>query len=361
MDVNSDTTPFVRLISSIFGSEADVSECDVQEKCVALDQFWQEFLTFYVSNNVSLACLENVAKLVNKLPGTQLKIPETKYLILQKFRENSDIPFEFYINCQNCNLYTVTNPITGSATNCSQCEIPLKPREMNFFVYINIENQLRGIIRKYWTEIFAYINKNSRRNSTCIRDIIDGNVIKELNGKESKTYNLTLLMNTDGANVFESNTQSLWPIQFYLNFLPPSHRFIVSNIIVGALYFGEKKPDVLNFFLPLAKEIQDLQRRGIVVEIGEVEWTFNIYLTQGSFDLPAKATMQQLMQYNGSYGCSYCLHPGESIKNQKGISRIKYTWSNVTHNPRTNYNVLKTMEKMEKRKKVSISILRKFM
>lgn len=354
---NSETTSVSGLIFRIFGSEeTDVSECDVQEKCVELDRFWQEFLSFFVQNNVNFTCLENVAKLINNIPGTRVQIPETKYLILQKFREDSDIHFEFYVNCEKCKLYTVSNPIIGSPTNCSECEISLKPIELNFFVHINIENQLKGIIRKYWSEISTFINNNSRRNSTSVKDIIDGNIIKNLNEKESKTYNLTLLMNTDGANVFESNNQSLWPIQFYLNFLPPSHRYIISNIIVGALYFGEEKPDFLQFFLPLAKEIQCLQERGIVMEIQGVEWTFHIYLTQGSFDLPAKAAVQQIMQYNGSFGCSFCLHPGESTVNKKGNSRIKYTWSHETHALRTNLDVLTTMEKMEKRKKVRFPI-----
>lgn len=34
----------------------------------------------------------------------------------------------------------------------------------------------------------------------------------------------------------------------------------------------------------------------------------------GSFDAPAKCLFQDMMQYNGAYGCPYCLHPGERLK-----------------------------------------------
>lgn len=88
-------------------SASDISDCDVQEKNEELNQFWQEFLSFYVKNNISLVCLENVAKLMNKIPGRRVHIPETKFKILQKFRRGSNIPFDFYINCDNCKAYTV--------------------------------------------------------------------------------------------------------------------------------------------------------------------------------------------------------------------------------------------------------------
>lgn len=170
--------------------------------------------------------------------------------------------------------------------------------------------------------------------------------------KHRKAYNLTLLMNTDGANVFESNHKSLWPIQFYLNFLPPSLRFNISNIIVGALYIGEVKPDVKKFFEPLGREIEKLQSSCLTVDIEGRKWDFNLSLTHSSFDLPAKAVMQNMSQYNGRYGCTYCLHPGKSTPTPKKISRIKYPWK--VYDSRTNLDLLKTMEKMEILSKVRL-------
>ena len=38
----------------------------------------------------------------------------------------------------------------------------------------------------------------------------------------------------------------------------------------------------------------------------------------GSFDLPARALVQNFNQFNGSYGCNFCEQPGESFQTQKG-------------------------------------------
>lgn len=34
----------------------------------------------------------------------------------------------------------------------------------------------------------------------------------------------------------------------------------------------------------------------------------------GTFDAPAKCLFQEFSQFNGFYGCPYCLSPGETVK-----------------------------------------------
>ena len=39
----------------------------------------------------------------------------------------------------------------------------------------------------------------------------------------------------------------------------------------------------------------------------------------GTFDAPAKCLFQSFVQFNDSYGCPYCLHPGKTVKtSEKG-------------------------------------------
>ena len=38
------------------------------------------------------------------------------------------------------------------------------------------------------------------------------------------------------------------------------------------------------------------------------------YLLSGIFDAPAKSIFQNMIQFNGKYGCPYCLEPGETYK-----------------------------------------------
>lgn len=42
----------------------------------------------------------------------------------------------------------------------------------------------------------------------------------------------------------------------------------------------------------------------------------------GTFDAPAKCLFQYMVQLNGSYGCPYCLHQGETVKtSERGHTR----------------------------------------
>ena len=43
-----------------------------------------------------------------------------------------------------------------------------------------------------------------------------------------------------------------------------------------------------------------------------------MYLYSGIFDLPAKCLVQEMIQYNGEYGCSMCESPGEPLTTDAG-------------------------------------------
>lgn len=354
-NVTSDSLP-----SELNASNA--SDCAVQKKYDEIQNFWKEFLSHYLKHNWSLTCLEESAKLINKIPGNSFKLPETKFKLMKKFREDSDIPLSFYILCEDCSLYTGYEKDFAdhtTTTNCRKCNGLLTLEEENFFVHIGIANQLKGLIEKHWSEISAYLNSHNSENT--IKDIRDGEVLKALNQREKNAINLSILMNTDGATLFESSPKSLWPIQFYLNFLPPSIRFHSSNIVVGGLYFGEHKPDIKAFFEPLAKEIIDIQKSQLCVKIERIDLRFNVSLTHASLDLPAKASVLNMHQFNGSFGCSYCLHPGKSIGNTASKTKtMKYPWERDGFPSRNNLGFLENMQAMERLSKVKKHICRFF-
>lgn len=43
-----------------------------------------------------------------------------------------------------------------------------------------------------------------------------------------------------------------------------------------------------------------------------------VFLLSCIFDAPAKSQFQNITQFNGEYGCSYCLEPGKTVKAGKG-------------------------------------------
>ena len=51
-----------------------------------------------------------------------------------------------------------------------------------------------------------------------------------------------------------------------------------------------------------------------------------------SCDLPAKALVQNFIQFNGVYGCGFCEQPGEVVTTAKGGNVITFPY--VAHDPK---------------------------
>lgn len=79
----------------------------------------------------------------------------------------------------------------------------------------------------------------SRSLDGCMRDIYDGKAYTPLTFPGeflSVPTNITLLMNTDGAQVFHSSTRTMWPVFFVINELPPALRCTRVHTCIILLY-----------------------------------------------------------------------------------------------------------------------------
>ena len=131
-------------------------------------------------------------------------------------------------------------------------------------------------------------------------------------------FRLHLLLNADGASFYKSNPNSTWPIQIIVLDLPIHLRIKMENRILVAL--SSQKPDVQTIFTNLSGQIN----RKFVVKHVE----FSMQLHACVFDLPAYALCTNMSQFNGKYGCPFCLHPGVTMKSGKGNSRV---YDNTTY------------------------------
>lgn len=116
----------------------------------------------------------------------------------------------------------------------------------------------------------------------------------------------------------------MWPIQLYLNFLPPHLRYKRENIIVSTLYYGNKKFDVNNALSLLSKEITTIRESKIAARIKNKFYKFIVEITLVSCDSPARADLMALMNPSGYNACPCCHHPGVSIRGQSGKSYVRY-------------------------------------
>ena len=149
-----------------------------------------------------------------------------------------------------------------------------------------------------------------------MRDIYDGKeyrkFVKSLASADRSRY-ATMTFNTDGAPVFESSSYSIWPIQLMINELP----FHVRNteVLVAGLWFGKDKPDMNVFLAPFVQNMNQLSENGVKCIINGEERIIKVYTLVSCVDSVARAPMQGLTQFNGRYGCNWCLHSGEWVPN----------------------------------------------
>lgn len=151
----------------------------------------------------------------------------------------------------------------------------------------------------------------------CVSDVFDGSLYEKLSAEGeilSDARNVSITFNSDGSPVFKHTNNSLWPIQFRVNEMPPDVRFDKSKTMVAGLWFGKAEPEMSTFFTPFVKESLELYRDGF-------QWTdpngdlvtSRVAALNGVFDSVARPKGQGTRQFNAYWGCNFCFHPGAMI------------------------------------------------
>ncbi|XP_032683407.1 uncharacterized protein LOC116849888 [Odontomachus brunneus] len=203
-------------------------------------------------------------------------------------------------------------------------------------VYILAKNnylQMKQEVDK--SEVLLMVLRYSFRHNLSLSAITE---LFELLNYYSKHAFATAIFNCDGVPVFKGSKCFIWPIQIIVNELPPQIR--LNNSILYGLWFGKSKPDMNVFLSPFVKDAKEKYCiSGISCKIlGEIRH-IKLYFLTCCVDSVARPAMQGTIQFNGRYGCNWCLYPGENIQ---GI--IKYTIKYPVPNLRTERETLEQME-----------------
>ena len=179
----------------------------------------------------------------------------------------------------------------------------------NFFVTFDPSSQIADLLEAnsdYYDEVMSI----RQHEGNILRDIYDGELYREFVNSldpEDRNRYISTVFNTDGAPLFESSSYSIWPIYIMINELPISIR--TSELIVVALWFGKNKPDMNVFLKPFVEDMNKLSDHGIKCHINNEERIIKVFSLVSCVDSVARAPMQGLTQFNGRYGCNWCLHP----------------------------------------------------
>ena len=149
-----------------------------------------------------------------------------------------------------------------------------------------------------------------------IRDIQDGEICKELSKPGeflSFPEHTALILNADGAPIFKSAGNSIWPIYLCITSFPPEIRMNARNLLLAGVWCGPVKPDMKVILGPVLEAINQLKVDGIPIETATGQRIVKACLLLAVFDLPALAMACNTTQFNGNYGCLYCLDKGHHV------------------------------------------------
>lgn len=114
----------------------------------------------------------------------------------------------------------------------------------------------------------------------------------------------------------------LWPLQFTIAEIPPDLRH--KYVLVCGVWYGPDKPDMNTFLKPFSKDLSELEKHGF-------EWCMpntqekvlsKVYAPISCLDAVARASVMNIHQFNGDYGCNTCENQGVVIPCGQGTSRI---------------------------------------
>ena len=282
--------------------------------------------------NLPNSAVADLCKMLNSFLDVPI-IKDTRYHLDKLFYNGEGICY--HAVCPECGIYLGKfNKQKNRTIFCNVCEkdINLKdPWYRDFFVTLDITHEIQNLIENnsdYYNSIISERNQEIIKNN--FSDIHDGlkykNFILSLPDDQKQSY-LTLTFNSDGSPIFKSSSYSIWPIQMIPNELPLHVRY--QKPITYALWFGKNKPNMTYFLSPFVESLNEYSTNGIACIVnGETKY-LKLYSICCCVDSVARAPMQGFVQFNGYYGCNWCLHPGKSVMhNKKAVVKYPLLYEN---------------------------------
>ncbi|KAL1484841.1 hypothetical protein MTO96_032346 [Rhipicephalus appendiculatus] len=178
-----------------------------------------------------------------------------------------------------------------------------------------MRQQLADTIKRVSGALLESLRKLSfeNREPGVYRDVTDGDLYRSTRRQLDMSWtDLTLTFKTDGAPLFESSKNSIWPIQGH----PPMHLFMAK----------------------FAEEVRS---------IGTIAWASAgtviksaVHVVLCCVDSPARAALLNMKQFNGYYGCSWCREEGTCVD-----GTVKYVYTGQQAPDRTHGRVVEAMRR----------------
>ncbi|XP_077512339.1 uncharacterized protein LOC144123367 [Amblyomma americanum] len=272
-------------------------------------------MAFVVTHGLTWEALNDLLRLIDGLFGFKGDVlPRSKFVFRKLWSSRKERLVKRFFYCDTCGSVPVSVP-GMSSMRCPDCEVStelcvLKARG-HFFIILDLKEQMKCLLAKSKAALFErLVNLKAviqQGGAALLQDITSGSMAEELR-KSGKIgwMDLTITINTDGSPVFKSSSSSVWPIQFLINELPPCDR--LKNCLIGGLWFGQH-PYMRTFLTKFVEEINQFGK--ITWKAGHTLLSSGLHVLCCCVDAPARASVINMVQFNGLFGCPWCYNCAE--------------------------------------------------
>lgn len=222
--------------------------------------------------------------------------------------------------CENCLFYL---GLYDKKPTVSICENYQFEKVIEIFMEYNLVSIVKDAFENRKLRKLITSHNETKIEKGYITDITSGKCYLNLTRECNLTdLGVVLLWNTDGLPIANSSNGEVWLLQVQIiNILPECRNNF--QFVTGIHYRREKKPNMTSFLRPFVDSLIECYENGF-------QWQDEQKNNHGSrilapiatLDAPARASVQNIMLFNGEYGCSLCEHPGQVVQTGSGHTRV---------------------------------------
>ena len=258
-------------------------------------------MAFKLANNLSAATFKELLKIIQIASQASKEDIKTASDYAEKYTSKKyELKKTYVCMAPKCNAVLFVGP-DKLPTRKQDCGHEVnKSKGYCYVIHLPIEMQIRQML-----ESGALKEDDRIFDGTTRGDIQSGDAYREkVLPKSALKRFLSLQLNVDGARCFVASKFGFWPFMgLYNELLYSARRW---NVVLMALWYGNKKPPKEPFLNTAIAELKQLGKRGVDYK----GLTYIVKPVVLSTDSQARATFLDGTQCNGLCGCDFCLHPG---------------------------------------------------
>ncbi|XP_044019144.1 uncharacterized protein LOC122859546 isoform X2 [Aphidius gifuensis] len=297
-----------------FESNADLS----QLLCNSLDCTRGEVLlmamTIGMRHSLTWEAIVDILKMVNAIFGEKV-VHDSKYF-LHKFFPSNIANGVYHIYCPQCHRYVgIRNNLENNI--CCPCGYTMDiSTTSSYFLQFDVRSQLKHFFdNPKFRNNLNYRYTRVKINNAALEDIFDGLMYQQKAHLFIDNPNISYTFNTDGCQAADSSNTTVWPIYMMLHDLPPAER--KKYMILAGLWVDRIEPKMNIFLESFVSQANDLSSSGITWKLGDRQITSRLIPLICPVDSVARCKMLNMKQYNGFFGCTFCMHPTETVDRQR--------------------------------------------